>query len=253
MRTPLHDIWGSASGPVTRLAPQTRLVSGAAVFVACVAAPAATVAGSLAVLVATVAWVAACRPPGRLVRNTAALGLAAFLPYFLLLPLLPDAAWSGPAPWLRALAVPWSILLRGMSSILISMATATTLGGSDLHEALVRLPLPAVVSAILLQIVHQTATLIDETRRVASAMAVRGASRGVVTAWRLVSSLSRVWLPRLLVRAERVAAAMELRGYLDRALRPLRRIDTSFADTAVIVLALGLLVFAVLLRVRFAA
>jgi energy-coupling factor transporter transmembrane protein EcfT len=253
MRTSLHDVWGSATGPVTRLAPETRLVCGAGLFAACLVAPAATSAGSLAVIAMTIAWLAACRPPRRVARNTAVLGLAVLLPYFLLLPLIPSSPAPGPQSWSRALAVPWSILLRGMSGMLVSVATATTLGGNDLHEALVRLPVPAMVSAILLQIVHQTATLVDETRHVAAAMAVRGASSGPLTAWRLLSSVSQVWLPRLFVRAERVAAAMELRGYLDRALRPLRRTDRSLADAAVMISVLGLLVLAVLLRVRLAS
>jgi energy-coupling factor transporter transmembrane protein EcfT len=253
MRTSLHDIWGSATGPVTRLAPRTRLVCGAGLFATCLVAPAATSVGSVAVIATTIAWLAACCPPRRVVRNTAALGLAVLLPYFLLLPLIPHSAAPGAQPWIQAFAVPWSILLRGMSGMLVSVATATTLGGNDLHEALVRLPVPAMVSAILLQIVHQTVTLVDETRRVAAAMAVRGASSGPLTAWRLLSSVSQVWLPRLFVRAERVAAAMELRGYLDRALRPLRRTDRSLADAAIMISVAGLLVLAVLLRVRFAS
>lgn len=250
MRTSLHDIWGSARGPVSRLAPRTRLVSGAVVFAACMAAPAATAGGTFAIIAATAAWLVACRPPRRVVRNTTVLALAVLLPYFLLLPFIPPEATPVRRPWSRAFAVPWSILLRGMSGMLVSAATVTTLRGSDLHEALVRLPVPAVVSAILLQIVHQTATLVDETRRVASAMAVRGASSGAVTAWRLVSSVSQVWLPRLFARAERVAAAMELRGYLDRALQPMRRTQAGVADAAVLVATLAWLLLSVVLRVR---
>jgi len=250
MRRSLHDIWGSARGPISRLAPQTRLLSAAVVFAACLVAPAATLAGSLAVTATTAAWLAACRPPRRVITSTAALGLAALLPYFLLLPLISRETSPVSQSWSQAFAVPWSILLRGMSGMLVSVAAATTLRGSDLHEALARLPVPSVVSAILLQIVHQTSTLVDETRRVASAMAVRGASSGIVTAWRLLSSLSQVWLPRLLVRADRVAAAMELRGYLDRALQPMRRTAVGLADVAVLIVVTGLLVASVALRVR---
>jgi len=72
------------------------------------------------------------------------------------------------------------------------------------------------------QIVHQAASLFYETKRVASAMAVRGASGGGKAAWQVLWSLPRVWLPRIVDRADRVADAMELRGYCDGETRTLR-------------------------------
>jgi cobalt/nickel transport system ATP-binding protein len=136
--------------------------------------------------------------------------IGAHLPSAVLPSDLPNGAAST-----RPFAIVWSVFMRGMSSLLVSVATITTLSAGDLREGLMRLPVPGVVSAILLQIVHQTATLAYETRRVASAMAVRGASSGGLTMWRLLSSLPRVWLPRIVRRADRVACAMELRGYCD--------------------------------------
>ena len=133
--------------------------------------------------------------------------------------------------------------------MLVSVATVTSLTASDLREALVRLPVPSIVSAVLLQIVHQTGTLFYETQRVASAMAVRGASSGGVAAWRLLVSLPKVWLPRVLVRAERVAAAMELRGYCDADLPSFPRVKSRLADGAVVVLGIGVLALAITLRV----
>ncbi len=208
-------------------------------FAACMIAPATTMRGSLVTIVITATWLTGCRPPIRVVRTTVVLGLFLFLPYFLLLPLLPADPSTATGSWRQALIVPWTVLLRGMSAMFISIATTATLSMSDLREALVRLPVPSVVSAILLQIVHQTATLFYETRRVASAMAVRGATSGGGTAWRVLSSLPRVWIPRIVVRAERVAATMELRGYCDGDLRPFRRRDARLADGAVLALAIG--------------
>jgi energy-coupling factor transporter transmembrane protein EcfT len=249
MRTAWHDIWGCAHGPVKALAPHTRVLAGATVFATCMTAPPGMPQGSLVTIVATLAWLAACRPPLRVVRSTLTLGLVLFFPYFLLLPLLPSAASAGTRGWEQGLAVPWSVLLRGMSGMVVSVATVTCLTASDLREALVRLPVPSIVSAILLQIVHQTATLFYETQRVASAMAVRGASSGCTTAWRVLASLPKVWLPRVLVRAERVAAAMELRGYCDADTLSFRQVRSGLADGVVLVLGIGVLALAITLRV----
>jgi energy-coupling factor transporter transmembrane protein EcfT len=134
--------------------------------------------------------------------------------------------------------------------MLVSIGTVASLSASDLREGLLRLPVPRVVSAILLQIVHQAATLFYETRRVASAVAVRGASNARVTGWRVLSSLPRVWLPRIIVRAERVAAAMELRGYCDGDLRSFRQHRMGLADGAALVLAIGVLGLSVMARIR---
>ncbi len=198
-----------------RAAPRTRLVAGTAIFTACMVSTGATLAGSQCACVVCGAWLLACRPPWRVLRTSLLLGLALFLPYFLLLPLLPDAPSGTVESWRRALVVPWTILLHGLCGMLVCTATVTSLSASDLREALLRLPVPGIVSAILLQIVHQTATLFYETRRVAAAMAVRGAMSSGLAAWRVLFSLPRVWLPRVIVRAERVGAAMELRGYCD--------------------------------------
>ncbi len=248
MRTPWHKIWGCARGPVTGLAPHTRIVTGATMFAACMVTPADTVIGSFLVMGIAVAWTIACRPPLNVVGATLFFGLALFLPYFLLVPLIPVDSSLASEHWQRAFVVPWSVLLRGLSGMLISIGTAAALSASDLREGLVRLPVPTVVTAILLQIVHQTATLFYETRRVASAVAVRGASTGGVAVWRVLFSLPRVWLPRIIVRAERVAAAMELRGYCDGDLRPFQRVTMGVADGVALVLAVGVLGLAATIR-----
>ena len=47
------------------LAPRTRLLCGVAAFAACMVAPAASPEGSLVAVAVSVAWLAACRPPLR--------------------------------------------------------------------------------------------------------------------------------------------------------------------------------------------
>jgi len=249
MRTSLHDLWGCGRGPVRRVAPQIRLVAGAAGFGGCMVSTGATLWGTLCAGGIAGAWVLACRPPWRILSASVLLGLALLLPYFLLVPWLAQGEEAMAGRWAQALGVPWTILVRGLCGMLVSVATVTSLSASELREALLRLPVPTLVSAILLQIVYQTATLFYETRRVAAAMAVRGAASGGTTAWRVLFSLPRVWLPRVLLQAERVGAAMELRGYCDITPRFRQRAALSAGDWVVLAAALGSLALAVAVRI----
>ncbi len=248
MRTSLHDLGGCGRGPVLRALPQTRLVAGAVAFAGCMVSTGSTVTGSICAGGIATAWVVACRPPWRVLRATILFGLALLLPYFLLFPLLPRPLGETAESWRGALVVPWTILLRGLSSMVVCVATVTALSASDLREALLRLPVPSMVSAILVQIIHQTGTLFYETRRVAAAMAVRGASSGGLAAWRVLFSLPQVWLPRIIVRAERVAAAMELRGYCDGPPPTFDQAPPGLVDVTAIGTSVGALALALSLR-----
>jgi energy-coupling factor transporter transmembrane protein EcfT len=253
MRTPWHDIWGSGRGPAARLAPQTRILAGAALFAACLTAPAGTVLGVAFIAATALGWIGACGIPRREVRSFALLGLAMFAPYFLLIPLLmdgPDAA-GGAAAIRRALSAPWDVFVHGMAGGLIATATVAVLSASDLRRGLLAFPIPRVLSAVLIQIVHQTAELLAETRRVVAAMAVRGASGSGRAALRAMWSLPRVWLPRIIERADRVAAAMEFRGYAEADLRIFGRETPGAIDACAVALAAAVLTLAAALRWRW--
>jgi energy-coupling factor transporter transmembrane protein EcfT len=223
---PWHTLPGSARGPIARLAPQTRLLCAAAVLGVCLMARVTTVRGAALVLGAVLLWLALCRPPAAAARGALVLGLVLLSPAFLLTPLLRTDAGS----WLAAAAAPWSIVGRGLAVMQVSVAAAATLSASDLRLGLVRLPVPEIARQILLQILQQTAALLGETRRVAAALAVRGGGLGPAARLRLLAALPAVWLPRVLFRAERVAAAMELRGLVEVELRALGVTRTSVAD-----------------------
>lgn len=221
MWTSWHEIWGCGRGPAAQLAPQTRILAGALLFVACLMSPALSASGAVLIAALTVSWICASGLPGRTLRSTALLGLAMFLPYFLLVPLLlkgPSIAGPGTG-WAEALAVPWGILLHGLAGLLIATATIAMLSASDLRGGLLALPLPHVFIAILVQIVHHTFVLLSETKRITAAVAVRGGSGKWRAVVRMLTSLPRVWLPRILGRADRVAAAMEVRGFAEANLR----------------------------------
>ncbi len=248
MRVALHDVWGCAHGPVSRLAPQTRIVVGAALFAACMVAPAGSRAGLVLLAAAALGWLAACRTPLRIVWSAVLLGLAGFLPYFLLVPVLAGETSSGT--WAEAVRVPSAVVARGMAGMLVSIATVTALSASDLREGLLRLPIPTMVSAILLQVVHQTAALGYETRRIASAMAVRGASGKGVAALRVLVSLPQVWLPRVLIRAERVACAMDVRGYCEQDMPSFGAAGFSARDVLALAAGAAALALSIVARVR---
>lgn len=248
MRVALHEVWGCAHGPVSRLAPQTRIVAGALLFAACMVAPAPSRAGLALLATAAIGWLVACRTPVRIVRGAVLLGLAVFLPYFLLVPVIAGEPSSGS--WAAALRVPSGVVAHGLAGMLVSIATVSALSASDLREGLLRLPVPTLVSAILLQIVHQTAALGYETRRIASAMAVRGASGKGLAAVRVLASLPQVWLPRVLIRAERVASAMDVRGYCEQDLPSFGSSGLGARDAIALAAGIAALALSIVARVR---
>jgi energy-coupling factor transporter transmembrane protein EcfT len=246
MRAFWHDTWGCGRGLALRLSPAMRLLAGVLLFSACMIAPTASRPGAALAVLFALGWLGACRPPWRFVRAVLGLGLVVMSPYFLLVALLAERGAAG-APHATLVAAV-GLLVRGASGLLVSAATLTTLRISELDEALASLPVPRAVSAILLQVVHQTATLAYETRRVAAGMSVRGASTGGLTAWRLLSSLPRVWLPRVVQRADRVAAAMELRGFCEPAAGARPRRSLSWRDGLALAFTLSGLAAAVAVR-----
>jgi energy-coupling factor transporter transmembrane protein EcfT len=218
-------------------------------------APARTVPGAAFIAAVALTWILVCGVPRRAAKSLISLGLAMFLPYFFLAPLLVGgrAAIAEASAWARAFAAPWDVFLHGLAGMVVATATAATLSASDLREGLVSLPVPRVFAAVLIQIVHQASELQFETRRVAAALAVRGATSGGRTALRVLTSLPRIWLPRIIGRADRVAAAMELRGYAETDFRIFGRTAIGAADVASILAVLGALVLAAALRFRWIA
>lgn len=110
--------------------------------------------------------------------------------------------------------------LKGFAAMMTIMAP---MAGLPVHEwtiAVRRLPLPGHVRLLLEQILHQSEVLGLETRNVYRALTVRSARRGISGLLTFSHALPSVWLPRVALRAERVALAMDLRGYTDHVSRP---------------------------------
>ena len=208
------DLWGSSSGPLHRLTPQARLLGGVTVFVSCLVVSPEMPAGLLYTLLSLMIWLPLSGIPVPALLRLGAIGLVLFAPFFVLTPWIDAAGTSSQCIFAsKPICVPWRIFIKGTSSMLVATATMSTLSFSDFYEAVLSLPLPRLVKHLLVQIIHQTRLLYQETSRIAQAISVRGASRGWRTGFFALKSLPSVWLPRIINRAERVGAAMELRGY----------------------------------------
>lgn len=138
-------------------------------------------------------WIALCRPSWRVLSKAILFALAMFSP-------LAVYAFFTDAP-LVALGIAW----RGTASLLISVATCSTVKVSELRQGLCFLP--RTIAALILQVVLQTTLLSGEVRRISHALLLRGGGMRVLFAFPVV------WLSRLLLRAERVGDAMEIRGF----------------------------------------
>jgi energy-coupling factor transporter transmembrane protein EcfT len=246
VRTSWHLLWGSGRGSLARLAPQTRIACAAAVIGTCLLMPAATVAGLAAIVATVVVWLWLCRPPAAAVRDAALLGLALLSPILLLTPLIRAAAPE--AGWTAAAASPWSVVVHGLAVILASVAAVSSVSPSALRQGLAKSPVPEIVALILLQIVQQTSTLLSETRRIAAATAVRGGTVPARTTLSLLISIPKVWLPRIIARADRVAAAMDLRGFGEVKLEALGAARLTPLDALAIAIATLALAAAAALR-----
>jgi energy-coupling factor transporter transmembrane protein EcfT len=175
----------------------------------------------------------------------ALLAVALFAPLLLLAPLTPVPDGS---TWGMRLAPPASASLHGVATLLIAVATVSSVPLPELQGGLARLPLPSVVTVLVAQMAFQSRALADESRRVAAALAVRGATARRGAGWQVARSLPATWLPRVLLRAERVAAAMDVRGYVDHDPRVASREGWGSRDLAVVAVAGAVFTLALALR-----
>jgi energy-coupling factor transporter transmembrane protein EcfT len=101
--------------------------------------------------------------------------------------------------------IPLVMAWRGTLGVLVSVATCSAVEVGELRRGLCFLPRP--LAALVLQIVLQTVLLAGEVRRISHALLLRGGGMRALFAFPVV------WLSRLLVRAERIGDAMEVRGF----------------------------------------
>jgi energy-coupling factor transporter transmembrane protein EcfT len=98
-----------------------------------------------------------------------------------------------------------------MCIFFIAASTISVLPLSEIHQALMPLPIHRSIAAFILQLINQTMLLLDETGQIVNVLRLRGVSG--IKGLRIILSFPVIWMVRILFRAERTAAAMTVRGY----------------------------------------
>lgn len=200
-------LWGGGRGPAHKLSPQGRLAAAGLVLAVCLVVPASP-AGLGLWLAVTVTWLKACGPPRHALMPLAPVVLA-LVPVLL----VSGALSVGAGGFWPRVGPRWNVSaemgLRAVGVSLVFLATAASLSLPDVRRGLAALPVPPLAAAILLQVLHQVTSLLEEAARVETAVLVRGTHLRRLP---LAMGLPHAWLLRLIARAERVAQAMEIRG-----------------------------------------
>jgi hypothetical protein len=195
------------------LAPEVRLIVGIVAIGSCLVSDPVTWAGlswsaSTLVLVVVIAWA-----PLRVLGKSALLAFVMLGPVFVLAPWTAVSLPDGGLPLLAPVAAPFRVFVRGLCVMVIATQVVSNLTRSDFRDALVRLPVPLLVGAIVEQVLLQTELQAREVRRIGLAMRARGVHRGFGNRLRVSLGMPQVWLGRLLFRAQRHERAMVARGF----------------------------------------
>lgn len=204
-----------------------------------------------------IAWSLFAGLGARRFARLAALGVALFAPFLALAPwagggrVVAELGWLPPLT-VGGLAATTRIAARGVACLLVGAGAAASLGSNDLPRGLALPVVPRLVTVMVVQIFRWMEVLLDETRGMSRAIALRRPARaGASATLRLARSLPLAWLPRVVWRAERVAAAMEVRGY--RGELPLRTVPRPRAWDVVALAGAALVLAAAVLAKRVIA
>ena len=183
----------STSGIIRTWHPAFRILGGIAMLVAISLLPLNEAKQFAFPVVLLAPWLALCRPNWRLLGKAIPFAVAMFSPLAVY------------APFADVPFAPLSIAWRGTASLLVSVAASSAVAVNELRQGLCFLP--RTLSTLILQIVLQTTLLSGEVRRISHALLLRGGGMRVLFAFPVV------WLSRLLIRADRIGDAMEMRGF----------------------------------------
>lgn len=242
------EAFDGGNGAVRQLTPPARLLCGVIVFTGCAVVPLNKWPGAAWLAALLLGWCACCGLPWRRLGAVLRFTLCVFLPLLLLAPII---RWTGGdlVSWRDALAPPLTLCARGVAGVVICAATLSTLTLPEFAHGMAALPLPRPVASVLVQLVHQTSLLADESRRMGDALRVRNVLVvGTGTRMRVLAALPASWLTRIFARAARVGDAMELRGF-DGLPPNARRGRLTVGDMGAV--ALTLLVLGITLAMRW--
>jgi len=211
--TSLPDLWGTGSARMRSLVPSARLACGTLVFATCLVSPVTSPPGICIACGAAIGWVVLCGPPGRRLLALSLYSLALFLPLFLLTPWLESTGAVRGTPWLDVAQIPLAMSLRGTACVFVCASTIAVLDLADFGTALGTLPIPRIIKHLLMQIAHQAAMLTNESQRISAAVRIRGLPAGFTSKMKFLPALPTIWLLRVMNRADRISAAMDMRGF----------------------------------------
>ena len=219
------DWFGCGRGLLRKPAPVTRFVAWILVTTACLLLRPSIwyellpAAGLLSI------WLVVTHPPRSGIFKLLGLGLIFFVPVFILVPFTGRSEewidlWGVLTVRSDAWVAPFNVLVRGVFCLLLGYGLIVSLEKSEFQQALVRLPLPRVIVVMVHQILRWLGPLVEESTSIGRAVALRGGSRGLKTGLHLTKALPAAWLPRVLARADRVSAAMQVRDYRGELMDP---------------------------------
>jgi energy-coupling factor transporter transmembrane protein EcfT len=158
-------------------------------------------------------WIWLCGLPWKMQVGLLLYAILLFSPFFLFTPWLETTQPPAGYNWFGTAKIPLEISLRGTACIFVSASTIAVLDLAEFNVGLASLPIPPTIRHLLIQIVHQTAMLTNESQRISSAVQIRGLPSGFTPRLKFLSALPTIWLLRIMHRADRIAAAMDLRGF----------------------------------------
>lgn len=232
--------WGCGRDGVRCIHPSVRMLAGVLLLSAAMVVPLYRHMGLVIMVTTAAVWWMLSGMPRRISVKVGIASVVFFLPFLFFTP------WSGSGvpeglTITHKFLVTGTIVLRGSCCLLITASTVAMLPLTDIHRGFAGLPLPAAVSALLLQLVNQTSLLLEETWRVINVLKMRNATgTGGIN---VLFAFPVVWMGRVLFRAERVAAAMAVRGYdaslsaTGRTVRLTRVDSVTLALTGAVVIA----------------
>ncbi len=211
------EVFGSGSGIIRKVSPDTRLVSGFLFFCSVLILPFNKFFGVLLIFLISAVCFILYRPSYEIVKKTIIFGFVMFAPLFLLIPFITDASgklfefnrFFNMSAYVNVL----SLFIKGLVTILIFISIFSVLQMSDMVDAMALLGLPDFIIMLIAQIIQQTGLLYSETLEMAQAITLRGSKRGTRTLLLFSRYAPIVWLSRIYYKANRVSNAMAIRNY----------------------------------------
>ncbi len=239
------DLYAGIDSPITRRAPEVRLISVVLLAVAVALLPlgAWPQIAAMAAIVVGLAAIARIRPRDFLRRLAPPLGFVLLVSVAILFLAPGDAlARIGPVQITDAGLLRFgSGLGRATVALGAAVILVSTTRFTELVEALRSLRMPEVVTTSLGLAYRFLYTLTDEVERIRRAARSRNAARGRASRRRLLVRITAAVLHRTFERSERVYQAMLARGYTGRvpALHPPARAGRPRLEVGVMALVLG--------------